>query len=220
MVCLKTTEIDILRLCFELETKYLPLHSSCSISTLLSLNQTFLPFKIATSLVKTCSHTKFKMATSLLNPASILFLSLNPPPPPPHHTFTTTDALRLLRVALISAKVHVPTLHSALLGAAHWLFSAASSYFRAALSSANVYTIYSVLLWAASWFFDIALNHLELPWVKLKRGSLTTQCSSELETLITQYCFEVLNNFSQLLWVTKGCPELSSKGLTDHSQCL
>ena len=61
MVCLKTNEIDILRLCFELETKYLPLHSSCSISTLLSLNQNFLPFKIATSLVKTCSHKKFKM---------------------------------------------------------------------------------------------------------------------------------------------------------------
>ena len=80
MVCLKPNEIDILRLCFELETKYLPLHSSCSISTLLSLNQNFLPFKIATSLVKTCSHKKFKMATSLLNPASILFLSLNPPP--------------------------------------------------------------------------------------------------------------------------------------------
>lgn len=85
MVCLKTTVIDILRLCFELETNYLPLHSSCSISTLLSLNQTFLPFKIATSLVKTCSHKKFKMATSLLNPASILFLSLNLPPPPPIH---------------------------------------------------------------------------------------------------------------------------------------
>ena len=85
MVCLKTTEIDILRLCFELETKYLPLHSSCSISTLLSRNQTFLPFKIATSLVKTCSHKTFKMATSLLNPASILFLSLTPHPPPPIH---------------------------------------------------------------------------------------------------------------------------------------
>ena len=95
MVCLKTTVIDILRLYFELETKYLPLHSSCSISTLLSLNQTFLPFKIATSLVKTCSHKKFKMATSLLNPASILFLSLTPPPP-----LLLTDYSALLRATL------------------------------------------------------------------------------------------------------------------------
>ena len=82
MVCLQTTEIEILRLCFELETKYICRCIFCSISTLLSLNQTFLPFKIATSLVKTCSHKKFKMATSLLSPASILFLSLNPRPPP------------------------------------------------------------------------------------------------------------------------------------------
>ena len=40
----------------------------------------FSPIKIANSLVKTCSYKKFKMATSLLNPASILFLSLNPLP--------------------------------------------------------------------------------------------------------------------------------------------